>query len=340
MLALNQTHHIPDALLKINNSSEIHTVFDQPTLLFVEGEHKNPLFISVLLHANEDTGFLAIQQLLRKYSQPHHPLPRSMIIFFGNIKASKKGVRRLEGQPDYNRVWPGGDYPECEETRLMQHVVNVVAEHKPFASIDIHNNTGKNPHYGCINRLETQFLQLAALFSRTVVFFETPKGVQSMAMAEHCPSITLECGQPHQPHGIEHAADYVETVLHLESLDAHPVDKKDIDIYQTVALVKVPDNYTFSFSDPKADILFNPQLDKMNFSELNGKTVFAETYSNANLLALDDHEQDVSDNYFAVQNKQIILTKSLMPAMLTLDEKIIRQDCLCYLMKRLELPAS
>ena len=222
----------------------------------------------------------------------------------------------------------------------MQQVVTIVAEQQPFASIDIHNNTGKNPHYGCINRLEPQYFQLAALFSRTVVFFETPKGVQSMAMAEHCPSITLECGQPHQPHGIEHAADYVETVLHLENLDTHGVAAKDIDIYQTVALVKVPEQYTFSFSDPTADILFRPELDKMNFSELNGETVFATTPNNANLLALDDHEQDVSDDYFVVRNQQIILTKALMPAMLTLDEKIIRQDCLCYLMKRLKLPSA
>ncbi len=159
-----------------------------------------------------------------------------------------------------------------------------------------------------------------------------------MAMAEHCPSITLECGQPHQPHGIEHAADYVETVLHLENLNAHGVTAKDIDIYQTVALVKVPEQYTFSFSDPTADIVFRAELDKMNFSELHGETVFATTHNHANLLALDDHEQDVSDEYFVVRDQKIILTKALMPAMLTLDEKIIRQDCLCYLMKRLKLP--
>ncbi len=337
MLKLNQIHDLPEALLEIKNSTDIHTVFDQPTLLFVEGKHKHPLFVSILLHANEDTGFLAIQQLLRKYSQPHHQLPRSMIIFFGNIEASKKGLRRLKGQPDYNRVWPGGDHPECEETRLMQNVVDVVAQHKPFASIDIHNNTGKNPHYGCINRLEPRFFKLAALFSRTVVFFETPKGVQSMAMAEYCPSITLECGQPHQPHGIKHAADYVETVLHLDDLDSHPVESKDIDIYQTVARVIVPRETTFSFTRQDVDIHFHPELEKLNFSELSGETVFAETRNNANLQALDEHEQDITDELFEVKNHQIILKKPLMPAMLTLDENIIRQDCLCYLMKRLAL---
>jgi hypothetical protein len=33
-----------------------------------------------------------------------------------------------------------------------------------------------------------------------------------------------------------------------------------------------------------------------------------------------------------------VLTKCLMPAMLTRDERVIRQDCLCYLMERLPYP--
>lgn len=346
MLKLNIINKTPPALLEIENSTDIYKVFDQPTLLTLdckncyvkEVENKHPLFISVLLHANEDTGFLAVQQLLRKYEE--HELPRSLIIFFGNIAASREGLRRLKGQPDYNRVWPGTLHPESDESRLMQEVVNFVSARQPFASIDIHNNTGKNPHYGCINKLDTAFLQLAALFSRTVVFFETPKGVQSMAMAEHCPSITIECGQPHQPHGIKHAADFVDTVLHLEDLHTTFVDAKNIDIYQTVARVKVPENISFSFTDPTSDILFKSQLDKMNFAELSGETIFGEVQnqSNATLLALDDHEQDVSDEFFINRDNQLILTKPLMPAMLTLDEKIIRQDCLCYLMKRLNVP--
>jgi len=31
------------------------------------------------------------------------------------------------------------------------------------------------------------------------------------------------------------------------------------------------------------------------------------------------------------------LKKTLMPSMITLDETIIRQDCLCYLMEKMEL---
>lgn len=342
MLKLNQIDQIPEGLLELNNSNELQKVFDQPTLMHLEGKKTEdktlkPLFISVLLHANEDTGFLAVQQLLRKYQDKE--LPRSISIFYGNIEAAKQGVRRLDGQPDYNRVWPGTEHPECDETRLMKEVITEMEKRQPFVSIDIHNNTGKNPHYGCINTLDPQFLRLSALFSRTVVFFETPKGVQSMAMAKLCPSVTVECGQPHQPHGVDHATDFLDTVLHLEKLDSSPVHHHEVDVYQTVAQVKVPKVNSFSFNDPSADIRFDLQLDKMNFAELTGETVFGymQNNSNANLEAWDDHEQDVSNEYFVQRDGEIVLIKPVMPAMLTLVEKIIRQDCLCYLMKRLEL---
>jgi len=336
MLKLNIIHELPDGLLELASVKEIHQVFEQPTLLHLQGKLKQPLFVSVLLHANEDTGFLAVQELLKKYQDKE--LPRSLSIFFGNIKASKEGVRRLQGQPDYNRVWPGTEHPECDETRLMQDVVDEMARLSPFASIDVHNNTGKNPHYGCINSLGNDFLQLAALFSRIIVFFETPKGVQSMAMAKLCPAVTLECGQPHQPHGIEHATDYLDTVLHLEQIKSDPLPEKDIDVFQTVARVTVPKSCSFSFTEPTADILFDSNLDRLNFSELTEETVFGKI-QNANRACLevwDDHEQPVSNTYFSNKNNQMVLSKPVMPAMLTLDEEIIRQDCLCYLMQRLK----
>lgn len=340
MLTLNQIDEIPSGLLDIESSRDLHKFLDQPTLLNLKGTIEQPLFLSVLLHANEDTGFLAIQQLLRRYE--NKVLPRSLIIFFGNVKAAKQGVRRLDGQPDYNRTWPGTEMADCPETRLMQEVVDTIAARKPFASIDVHNNTGKNPHYGCINVLTNEFLHLAQMFSRTVIYFETPKGTQSMAMSKICPAITLECGKPHLPHGVEHATDYIETVMHLEQLPDSPISNYDIDIYQTVARVTVGEDLSYSFTDKSSDILFDQGLDKMNFSKLGANTIFAYTQkaSQVNLTAWNDSEEDVSGDYFMNENDQVKLIKPLMPAMLTLDEKIIRQDCLCYLMEELDLTAA
>ncbi len=344
MLKLQELESIPEGLLELKKVSDLHKILEQPTLIHLKGEKQQPLFVSVLLHANEDTGFFAVQSLLKRYQ--NKPLPRSLSLFFGNIEASKEGLRHLNSQPDYNRVWPGTDHPECEETRLMQDVVNSMAKRNPFASIDIHNNTGKNPHYGCVNRLEPDFLYLSSLFSRIVVFFETPKGVQAMAMSEYCPAVTVECGKPHLSHGIEHATDFVETVLHLDEIKPHAGHQPDVEIYHTVARVTIPESNSFSFSngetthaDDHSDIVFAHDIDRVNFTKLPANTVFGKIrpQSNARLIAWDDHERDVSDDYFSIEGENLTLSKSLMPAMLTLDKKIIRQDCLCYLMENINV---
>jgi hypothetical protein len=42
----------------------------------------------------------------------------------------------------------------------------------------------------------------------------------------------------------------------------------------------------------------------------------------------------VSREYFALDEGRLVLRRPAMPSMLTLDERIIRQDCLGYLMER------
>jgi hypothetical protein len=54
------------------------------------------------------------------------------------------------------------------------------------------------------------------------------------------------------------------------------------------------------------------------------------------LLAFDDGGLDVAANYFAVRDGDLLTRQPVMPAMLTRNERIIRQDCLCYLMERLQ----
>lgn len=338
MIPLIEVDMIPEGLLAIKDARELHTLMPHPTLMHLEGEHKAPLFVTVLLHGNEDTGLFAVQKVLRKYQG--RSLPRSMIVFFGNIYAAKEGLRRLERQPDYNRVWPGGEAEESDEGRLIARVMQIVTQANPFASIDIHNNTGKNPHYGCINRLDHDFLHLASLFARTVVYFETPKGVQSLALAEHCPAITIECGKPHLPQGVEHAAELVDTLLHMTEFPHHHLRSYEVDVYHTVARVTIPEAFSYSYSDESADIRLLPELENDNFSELPAGTVFAHVKpeSRAHFLAQDDEGAGRSDDYFVIEDQQIRLRKPMMPSMITLDERVIRQDCFCYLMERIPLP--
>ena len=192
-----------------STSNELHRVLPGPSLIRFEGEKKSPLVLATLLHGNEPTGIQAIQNLVRRYHQDNTPLPRTLYIFVGNIEAAKNNVRRLPNQIDYNRIWNGGELPEH---RLANQVVDFLKGVKPFACVDIHNTSGKNPHYACINHVEAPLINLGHQFSNTLVYFTRPAEVLSIALAKICPSITIESGQPQDPHGVPHVMDFIETL--------------------------------------------------------------------------------------------------------------------------------
>jgi len=334
MMQLTILDRLPAGLLELD-AGELHRLLPGPTLVHLPGRRPEVLFVSVLLHGNEDTGWLAVREVLRKFQS--QPLPRSMSLFIGNVAAARERARRLEGQHDYNRIWPGTENPDCPECDMATEIVEEMRKRPLFASLDIHNNTGLNPHYACVNRLEPEFLHLATLFSRTVVYFTRPVGVQSAAFAQFCPAVTLECGKPGMAHGTEHAAGFVEACLHLSEFPRHSVAPHDLDLYHTVATVKVPEDVDFGFDGRGDHIRFQPDLDHFNFRELPIGTVWGAVSGREGgyLHVVDEDGRDVSQSFFDCRQGEISLRKRLMPAMLTKDGTVIRQDCLCYLMERM-----
>ena len=346
---LTQIDHIPDGLLDCK-ATDLHRILPGPTLIQLPGRRPRPLFVSVLLHGNETTGLEAIQSLLKKYQG--QTLPRELCLFIGNVSAAKIGQRHLPTQLDYNRIWPypGEEYKgKNPDQKMMRQIVDIMREKDVFASIDVHNNTGLNPHYGCINKLDAQFFHLATQFSRTVVFFIRPKGVQSMAFAELCPAVTVECGKPDQPNGAAHAADFIDACLHLSEIPTHAVAAHDMDLFHTVATVSVPEDIQIRFDDSEGgqidenEICFLPDLDHLNFHELDSGISLGlvnPTRTSVPLQVIDEHGEDVTDHFFQLHDGQLQTARAVMPSMFTLDIDVIRQDCLGYLMERMDRQAS
>lgn len=336
---LNIIDSLPQRLLTVSQG-DLNQVFKGPTLMHLQGRKAERLFVTVLQHGNEDVGLRAVQQLLRNHE--NRGLPKCMSVFFSNIDAACANERRLRSQPDYNRVWPGGEHPQCPESEMMRQVVELMTDRPLFASIDLHNNIGLNPHYACVNRTDHPFLQLANLFSRTVVYFTQPRGVQSLAFAPYCPSVTLECGQAGNERGIKHATDFLDACLHLDSIPNHPVRPQDIDLFHTTAVVKVPEHIAIGIGDAKGDIVLAEDLEYFNFRELQPGTVFGAVNSAARpcLTVSDDRGNDRFTDYFEIDNSLLRLKRKVMPSMLTVNKTAIRQDCLCYFMERYALPGS
>ncbi|MFC1748845.1 M14 family metallopeptidase [Pseudomonadota bacterium] len=329
---LNVYEQIPDGFLEAEPENLL-AVLSGPSLIHLPGRRKPSLFVSVMLHGNEPTGLRVVQSLLRDYVDKE--LPRALSIFVGNVTAAAQGMRRLDGQPDYNRVWGDGDSPEHE---MMMQVREEMRRRGVIASVDIHNNTGLNPHYACVNKLDNEFLQLASMFGRTVVYFTKPEGVQSLSFSDFCPAVTLECGQPGQAYGVEHAKDYVDACLNLAEVPTHPVAAHDINVFHTVAIVTVPSDVSFGFDEEDVQLQFFEDIDHFNFSELPAGTSFGWRHSlDAYLACQDEKGDDVGQRYFSYEDNKIQLAVPVMPSMLTLDKKVIRQDCFCYLMERMDI---
>lgn len=332
---------IPDGLLDAE-PGELKELLGGPTLIHLEGRRQPALFLSVLLHGNEPSGFLALCRMLRRYKVAggSEELPRSLSIFIGNVRAAEQNVRRLEGQPDYNRVWPGSPAEDSPEKAMMASVMESMMAQGVFASIDSHNTTGPNPHYACINSTEPAFLHLATLFSRTIVYFGLPPGVQTMAFAKFCPSVTLECGQAGDERGVAHAAEYMDACLHLSHFPDTPVSPHDYELFHTVARVTIPEDVTFGFNgdarNGEVDIRFREDLDHMNFTEVEAGTLIAEIHGNGEArLKIENEEGEIlDDRYLKYDQGNLSFRGPVMPSMLTHNSTIIRQDCLCYLMER------
>lgn len=326
-IRLDRLSALPDRLADIT-AREIKTVFPNPTLVTIQGEIDPPLFISTLLHGNETTSFTVLQHLQRqlKDAPPH----RSLKIFIGNVEAASHGLRHLDDAPDFNRIWSQGDTPYHH---LTAEILDEVRHSGLFASIDIHNNTGKNPIYGCVNALRSADLQLAEMFAPVGVYYLNPPTTQSIAFSHLCPSVTVECGQSNEPEGVEAAIRLVEGVMALDHFDSRAPSDFNISLYQTVGRVLIDPDASFTFGPGPNDLSLRSDLEALNFKPLKSGDRWAETrFDRFPLKVVDEHGTDLTDHFFRQDGNNILLTQDATPSMVTLDTDIIRQDCLCYLM--------
>lgn len=328
---------LPDGFLEVA-PTDILRVCPAPTLIHLPGDRAAPVFVSVLLHGNETTGFEALQRLLRQYQG--RSLPRAISIFVGNVEAAAQGERVLAGQADFNRIWPDengsiGHVPDTHAASLTRNVMNEMLQRSPFCSLDLHNTSGRNPHHACVTSLLPQSLRLASMFSRQLLYFETPKGVQNMAFQGVCPAMTAECGLAGSNDTVVMTSEFLDRCLHLDALpDRMPV--AEFELYRSVATVKVPTSFSMSFEGEDADIRFVPEIDGYNWREIPEGTELAQLSGRVSrpLHVRSVDGTDVWTEFLLVNDEKLLTKRALVPAMLSLEENIVRQDCLCYFLER------
>ena len=308
----------------------LHTILDGPTLIHLNPDNSPALFISVLLHGNETSGWYAISRWLKE-----NPNPRNLILFVGNVQAAAQGQRSLPGQPDYNRIWRNCDLAEGQ---IANQVLDYLQRSSLLLAVDLHNNTGRNPHYTVITDQRPETLALAEVFSDKAVYVEEPDTVLSRAVSDFCPSVAVELGPIDDPASDARAYDLVKRLTKLTNRPSTPAQA--MALYRAIARVHVDTEASFDFADhhhTATDVTLTAGIEGVNFHEIPAGTTFGRINRQIRkgVYVLDPSHQDVTGEFFSQDNGELRLSQPVIPAMYTTDPAVVKQDCLCYFMQRI-----
>ena len=312
--------------------SQLHDLLEGPTLFHLQGQSEDCVFLSTLLHGNETSGFLAIQEIFDYIS--NNP-KRSILLFIGNTFAAQQGLRHLDGQPDYNRIWKGGALPEHN---LAGQVIEHVKQYEIFASVDIHNNTGKNPLYGCVNLLQETYIKLASLFGSHIVYFTEPHNVLSNTFSQFAPSVTIEAGLPGKREGIDAIKEYVKKVVELKSFDEIQIPQGK-EVYQSLARILVDESAVIDYQDNQnfdGDISFISNIDERNFHVLPRNTHLGYINDFSKIKVVNSNGEDVTGEYLKKVGGELLTNRMFMPSMFTKEIRVVKSDCLGYINESVE----
>ena len=307
---------------------ELASVLHTPTLFDFCVPEQAPFFLSVLLHGNEISGWDALRSLVRENFLSQE-LPSCMILI-GNVQAAQHCKRMLDGQPDFNRIWEGGSSPYAN---WANQVISYVEEKNPWFALDVHNNTGPNPHHSIVSSVDATTMSAARLFSRTAIFAQQPPGVLTRRTSGFCTSITIEAGLPQNPVSATRACDYIKTLWQHGAVPF--IDTSDQELFQNSVRVLIDNADTISDDQvPK----FAPKLYRFNFKTIPEGTELARlVVDHARLRAVDEDQQDQTRSFLTYKGKNVSLKRDTIMSMYTEDPRIARQDCVCYFLEPLRV---
>ena len=321
-LRLTRAAGIDPAILDLP-AERLHEAFSGPTLIDLSKPDQQPLFVAVLLHGNEISGWDAVRFQLKEQSVAALP---SMYLFIGNIEAAKFNRRHLNGQLDFNRVWSGENF---DKTNWAQEVMEEIIPKRPWFMLDIHNTTAPNPHHSVISDTRDKTLSAAREFSDIAVYAHQPHGFLSRRCSEFTTSITIEVGMPTDDTSTQRAQSFLKRVVTQGSFPSR--DSTDLRIFRSKIRVVLEDAAKMNEQQVPR---FASSLRSLNFERVARGTKFATLKpSSGRLIAFDEEMNDVTDTYLDINGDAISLRNDVVMSMYTEDPRIALQDCVCYFLE-------
>jgi hypothetical protein len=244
-----------------------------------------------------------------------------------------------------------------------------------LAVLDIHNNSGRNPCYGCVAQMRPADLRLARLFANHAVYLPHPSSTFGVAASRWAPAVTLEAGQSGCTDGLARLRTLLrdllgnkgETLLEKE-LDTAPADLR---VYRSSCSFGVQPDWhldtvdldTLLKSRPQADrvLWLRDDIEELNFVTLTEPTIIgrcSHTYLE-DLIISDEAGSRLKDpgiwtcrslgsrellgpsehacpwDVSVLRSGHLVLGQGATPCMLTTSAAAIKSDCIGYVMQHI-----
>ena len=328
---------LPDDLLDAEDV-EVLRALGQPTLIRVPGAGTQaPRVISALLHGDEVTGLQAALRILRG----RRTYPFDLYVLLGNVPAALAGAgfahRYLDDQEDFNRVW-GLTEVDTPLRQAAQEILDRLRAVGLESLVDVHNNTGDNPFYAILTRNRPEVVNLATLFTTTLLYWDLGAHTLMEALEDDCAAIAVECGLPGRPQSLAFALDALRRYLGEPPLVTDRI-VREYDLLGGLRKVVVADDVRFRFGGAPGDdveLALDADADVHNFvaippGHLLGRVRVDGTPPRMPLRATDPAGRDVTDEVFAIEGDALRTRIAATPVMMTRTVEAARKDCLFYL---------
>lgn len=333
---------LPESLLDMGDVELLHEL-GKPTLIRVPGTgDAAPRAISCLLHGDESTGYQAAMHVLRR----RRSYPFDLYVMIGNVQAAiHDGLfahRFLDDQEDFNRVWGLGD-PTTSQRRAADAMLEELTRAGVVSLVDVHNNTGDNPFYAIVTNRRPQTLNLATLFTTTLLYWDLLANTLMEVLDDRVATMAVECGLPGRPESLAFAIDGLRRYLGEPELVGDRI-LRDFDMLAGLRKVLVKPEVRFTFGGELSDDLdfvIAADADVLNFVEVPAGQVLGRVHpgSSLPLRAVDHAGHDVTADHFDVVDGVVVTTAPTTPVMMTRTVAAARKDCLFYVTTELPPPA-
>lgn len=307
-----------DRLLDVE-ARELHRFLTGATVFDLRKAALRPVFVSTLLHGNETSGWDAVRRFISDYPDA------SIVLLIGNVHAAAQDVRHLPSEVDFNRIW--------QQQPWHSYLNDLLEAFQPWCGIDIHNNSGPNPHYSVVTDLSSSTLALATLFSNKVIFTDHTLDILAHAVSSFCPALTIETGTVDDPDSVLRAYGFLKELNEIRQVPESI--QCNLETYATVGIVKVASENGRLENYPS----FDESLQRKSFKTLPAGSPFIDFLPTGWQVSVLDpaHDLDLTHDFLDFRDSQAFLKRDVVMSMFTHKPLLAIQDCVCYFLKKTSL---